>query len=232
MNNNNKRKVSRKRANGRVVSMRNGKSAIATDTYSGRTTVFRTPIVSDRVIVDLPYVEFLQRTSVAVSDEYVYTGNGIFDPNVTGGGGQPMGFDEWCGFYLRHRVIGATISVELSNLTASPLHFTIFPSLLSTGAANIQEAMAQPYNTRVNVGGISAYPIATLDASMSSSKIWGQNVNFDDLFAGSNSANPTRLWYWVLNAFNADNATLVVYTILVKITYKTVFWDRAVLAMS
>lgn len=40
-----------------------------------------------------------------------YSCNNIFDPDVTGAGHQPMGYDQWASLYSRARVIGSRIKV-------------------------------------------------------------------------------------------------------------------------
>lgn len=51
---------------------------------------------------------------------YVYRCNSLFDPDFTGAGHQPMGFDQYMTLYTRYRVVGAKISVTfVANDTTS-----------------------------------------------------------------------------------------------------------------
>lgn len=46
---------------------------------------------------------------------YVYTTNGLYDPNTTGIGHQPTGFDQLMALYNEYVVIGSTIKVSFTN---------------------------------------------------------------------------------------------------------------------
>lgn len=64
------------------------------------------------------YVELLTMPSTTGSmAQYNFACNGIFDPNVTGIGHQPIGFDQWSPFYNNYIITGATMTVEAFNAT-------------------------------------------------------------------------------------------------------------------
>lgn len=46
---------------------------------------------------------------------YVFSGNGCFDPDITGGGHQPMYFDNYAAVYAKYRVKFSKISVTVVN---------------------------------------------------------------------------------------------------------------------
>ena len=49
---------------------------------------------------------------VGIISKYVFRANSLFDPNVTGGGHQPMTFDQMSVFYNHYVVSGAKITVK------------------------------------------------------------------------------------------------------------------------
>lgn len=56
------------------------------------------------------YIEcFTLDPPAGVAGVYVFSANGLYDPNVTGSGHQPMGFDQMSTFYNHYEVIGAKI---------------------------------------------------------------------------------------------------------------------------
>lgn len=66
----------------------------------------------------LKYTEMLSLTSSAVvgnASVYVYSANGLYDPNITGVGHQPRGFDEMINLYYHYRVLGAKITFRGTN---------------------------------------------------------------------------------------------------------------------
>lgn len=57
-----------------------------------------------------------------VLTSYVFTANGLYDPNITSTGHQPMGFDSIMGYYEHYHVTAATIRVVFQN-TGTLSHF-------------------------------------------------------------------------------------------------------------
>lgn len=64
-------------------------------------------------LVKLRYVEtdLTLDASASLTDMNVYRANSLYDPNYSGIGHQPMGFDQWANIYNRYTVKGAKITV-------------------------------------------------------------------------------------------------------------------------
>ncbi len=77
--------------------------------------------VRKRQIIKLNYMEeFALDPGSGLADTHVFSANGIFDPNITGVGHQPMGFDEWIVMYDHITVIASKIEFTLwSHVTGS-----------------------------------------------------------------------------------------------------------------
>lgn len=54
-----------------------------------------------------------------------YSANGMFDPNLSASGHQPLGFDQWMAFYNHYTVIASKLTVVLDNANAFPLVFGV-----------------------------------------------------------------------------------------------------------
>lgn len=65
-------------------------------------------------IVRLRYAERIPMspTGPATFTWHNMRANSVFDPNQTGSGHQPMGFDQWAGFYNHYVVVGSKITVK------------------------------------------------------------------------------------------------------------------------
>lgn len=66
----------------------------------------------------LLYHENVNITTAAVAESvgsFVFSANGCYDPNITGVGHQPRGFDQVMALYDHYTVIGASISVRFIN---------------------------------------------------------------------------------------------------------------------
>jgi hypothetical protein len=87
-------------------------------------------IMPDSLFVKLKYVDqFVLNPTSASTDNYVFRANSLFDPNYTGTGHQPYGYDQWATFY-------SSWVVERCVLT-----FTCTPPNLSTAAPQIDNSI-------------------------------------------------------------------------------------------
>ena len=70
----------------------------------------------------------------------VYNANGIWDPNFSATGHQPMGYDQWSTLYKTYRVKKCTIKAECANNQSTvPCLFIIAPSETTALLANASE---------------------------------------------------------------------------------------------
>lgn len=64
-------------------------------------------------VVNLRYVDIISLNPAAISvSEYIFRANSVHDPDYSGGGHQPLGYDQWTPFYNHYVVIGARISCQ------------------------------------------------------------------------------------------------------------------------
>jgi len=193
---------------------------------SGNVAIMRSNIVDDRVITRLKYATLIQSSGSPFS-EYVFTGNGLYDPDVTSTGSQPAGYDEWSLFYSRYRGLGCSISVKFINNSATiGTYVSILATPVSTGVTTVTDAICQPYCVWGRVGAETGNNVLSLRMNMSSGKIFGQNIEYDDLFAAATSANPSRLWYFIINCSTADATTNLDMEYVVVLNYRVKFWSR------
>lgn len=110
-------------------------------------------IYSDRFVLNPP--------GVGIADTVVFSANGLFDPNITGAGHQPRGFDQLIGVLYDHAVVIASkITVYATNTDtadSSILAITLRDTTTSTTVVeNIQEnryvknTILAPLNSGVN----------------------------------------------------------------------------------
>jgi hypothetical protein len=196
--------------------------------------------VADRLFVKLRYREQVNFTQTLGSlAENIYRGNSLFDPDLTGTGGQPLGFDQWAAFYGSYTVLGSAVEIESMMNGSPPLNARhgVFPSVSSAslGTTDHERAEEQPYaitrslhmgNTGVGQGMLKAY--------MSTAKIWGvvrPAVQIEDGFSATVGSNPTDAWYWhVFNYCPGGSTQSLCMNII--LTYFVVFEGRTMLQLS
>jgi len=85
--------------------------------YSKGYKMVRMPrqVLPARMMVKLPYWDIVQIVNTPHTDgtaDYVYCLNSLFDPDVTGGGHQPRGFDQWSALFGQYMVHGCKYEVR------------------------------------------------------------------------------------------------------------------------
>jgi len=70
---------------------------------------------------------------------YVFRANGLYDPNYTSTGHQPMGFDQWAALYNHYVVLGSKMTVKVL-----PQETNVSPCVIGTF---LTDGSAVPYTT-------------------------------------------------------------------------------------
>jgi hypothetical protein len=192
----------------------------------------------DRQRVVLRYTTIITRApnGVAAAD-YVFSGNGIFDPDITSTGGQPANYDDYSALYGRYRVYGSKISAHAtadgSVTTGTGLYTTLLAARHTTTALSTASALldgaSQPHSMVKTW--ISTFPYFKNELKMSATtaQILGyktQAIDDDDTLQALTSANPNHQFYWHISTYiNSGSGTSNVY-FYVCIDYDVEFFDR------
>ena len=169
-----------------------------------------------------------------------YNLNGLYDPDVTGAGHQPYGFDAMSTIYTRHKVNACKVELIISDPTIDSM--------------SIAWLMTNPSNTADTIAGSSPYQIqertmggTTLLNSSGSQKVkktfWFpmykcanlSKLQFKadpDNFTGSDSGNPGSLCQFQFAVADLRGGSAGSVMIEIKLHYFTTFYDRKVLATS
>lgn len=180
------------------------------------------------------------QASGALGDN-IYRGNSLFDPDLTGTGGQPNGFDQWAAFYASYTVLGSKCEVTtiVNGGTGGPNtnRFGITPTNFSSafGVSSQEQVEEQPYTvSKEAIMGAVGIGQAKAQQYMSTAKIMGvvrPYVQISDSASALVSANPTNQWYWHVWNYTPSGDTQSLFQI-VKLTYYAVFETRNQLAIS
>lgn len=188
----------------------------------------------DRLYVKLRYRAQYAFTQAAGALSYnVFRGNGPFDPDQTGAGGQPYLFDQWSTFYSYVTALASSIDVISVNNGGTPENTVVMvcPANTSTtfGAAG-QELMAeQPYCKRtMNRMGGAGEGQSRIHHYMGSSKVIGvkRSALENDLDYGSAiTTTPASQWFWHVGNYTPGSATQSLIQDVI-LTYYCVFETR------
>lgn len=201
-------------------------------------------IAPDRARVKLKYQERISITpSTLGTSLYEFRGNGPYDPNVTGVGGQPTGWDEWTALYKRCLVRASKIRIEVMSVDGTDtdkenLEFAIMPAGGSSYlTSDTQEIGVLPYGKfRLMYFGADGNPTNNVITSyMSTAKIFGQSaasISAEKDYQSLVTTTPSLQWYWDVYYQPADEASSETYLMYVTISYYCEFWERIILSPS
>ena len=192
--------------------------------------------ISDRTFVKLRYATIYESTTTTAIGQHLFRGNSIFDPDQTGTGHQPLGYDQWTAFYDKYLVLGSQISVQVINESAGEqCYLGVLPKNEADAVANHDTLAEKPY-VRMLYQGVegSGQAVRRTKLYMSTKKIFGlRRVGTDNTdYTAVNNTNPANVWFWHIYSQSADGNTSVTQRIIVGLKYYVVFFDRKGLSAS
>lgn len=166
---------------------------------------------------------------------HYFSANGLYDPNVTGGGHQPLGFDQIMPMYDHYTVIASKITITFFNDDSSNKQIVgvRLSDNTSSGVAadvsNIQENGGGKYvwlNQKGNDG-----DMCTMTLGCSPKKYFAKSLN-DDTYKGGIGANPADQVYFQIWAAPFQSVDSGVIYFNVRIDYIAIFSEPKILASS
>jgi hypothetical protein len=182
----------------------------------------------------LPYSQaFISITSGAgTAGGYVFSANGLFDPNITGTGGQPMFFDEMMRLYNHYTCLKSNIRVNFAN-TTSAAECTV--GLAVTGASTLVTSIEQIMETgRVSTMALNPLNIngsqCNLRAGVNCARFQGIQtrglaIMSDPDMRGDAASNPTEQIYFILYVWRPFDSTVCTVAAQVILEYDTIFHE-------
>lgn len=155
-----------------------------------------------------------------------YRGNNIYDPDYTGVGHQPRGFDQLSDNYNKYVVLGSScelIGVSGASGDAGVIEVSLMPVVSPSTLSNRDpEYLAEMPGSQMMViapGGekqiISAY-----QSTANVKGVSRRTILTDDTFEGTVAGSgPNNAWYWQINAQVADENTTMDAFLYVKLVY-------------
>lgn len=225
-----RKKVYRKKRTYRKKRMRRGQKMDVASKL-----VLRSPgqICADRMFVKMIYTQNLNFAAISQTQSYVFRGNSIFDPDYTGTGQQPTGYDQLATLYTRYRVHGSKMKAEFVTVSSTvPTQYVIVPT--SNPLVYATPVMSRlPYARRRIAATSAGQPLSTLKTYMSTKKIFGlKTLGAETDYSAATGSNPAFDWYWHVSADSIDGASSIAFQAQITITYYVEWWNRVQLTAS
>lgn len=189
--------------------------------------------------IKLRYVDAIQLNATpGVIDSWGFRANGCFDPDQTGAGHQPSGFDQWSQFYNHYIVVGSKIKCTYgttSVTTTGGLSIRgIFLSDDTTFSSLVTDLLEQSQNNR-SISLPSATDPTTTSKTYSAKKYFNI-TNITDNWSRLGAlvtTNPQEQCYFYVYYGNINNTIdPIPLTVLVEIEYIVIFSEPKELPQS
>lgn len=203
------------------------KTNVKSDTSVAARKAYSKPFVSQGLgfpkmqEVCLRYSETVTlNTSIGTVATYIWSANGMFDPNITGTGHQPYYFDQYMGIYDHYCVTKSKFVVTFAAKPSEPVvQVCCFvdddASVVPSFPDRVQENSSGIMKT-VTPGG-SASPFIT--RYWSAAKYFSKDPITDNSLQGTSSANPTEQSYFCVSTYAPDlTASSTVVSVLIEYT--------------
>jgi len=168
-----------------------------------------------KLTVTHKYNEIVQITSTTgIMQQYRFSANGLYDPNVTGTGHQPIFFDQMTPLYNHYTVIASKIKVTFvpqSGTSWAPVTVgLIINDDTASGYTDITTAAENSTGKSVMITALSARP-TVLSQKWSAKKTFGGSILANTSLAGTSAANPTEQSYFDILVEALGTGTSAVY---------------------
>lgn len=170
---------------------------------------------------------------------YVFSCNGLYDPNITGTGHQPLYFDQMMSIYNHYHVISSSITIQCAASTSSAPTTTdprIHTQMLyidddTTAASTLSSVLERPgvkWNTVNTDGGLTP----KLSSGWNAVKTFGAGARENTELTGTVAANPVEQSFWniIVDGGTPRLTDYVNYNVVIK--YNVIFDELKTIAQS
>jgi len=192
---------------------KNSKNLVQGSTPQGTSMVLSTmPIFPVRTVKRLRYSTFVPLSSASGAvTSYVFSANGLFDPDITSTGHQPMGFDQMMLFYNHYCTTWAKMTIVCNSASATPCQVVLRQDAAATPLTVIDRILEMGGNvyTHLDIAG-STNAQKELSLIVNIPKLQGitnEVALADASLRGDSANNPVEQTYFHIQLFNAFGDT-------------------------
>lgn len=167
-------------------------------------------------------------SGAGTASSYVFAANGMFDPDITSTGGQPMSFDQAMAFFNHYTVHNSRIRVTfMSNSSVLRISVGLFVSGSPVATTNIEQLLENGDGAFQVLEYAGAYGgTATFSRKLNVGKFQSvRDVMDDPNMRGDATSNPAELAYYHLIVYNPASVATVTCDFQALIEYDATFHE-------
>lgn len=189
----------------------------------------------DRVCMTHKYTELVPVDTGASGSlfSYLFAANGMWDPNFTSTGHQPMYFDQMTALYNHYTVIGSQIKIRLVPQSSAqpPLQFALTVDDDTTTSASNVDGINEQTKAKMRIYPSAMSAPSTISMKWSAKKVFGKGLMANTALQGSATTNPSELQYYRI-CYQSPSATSTKWYLECEITYISLWHERHDVATS
>lgn len=205
------------------------KNAYALKRYTPRSIVNTGSGFPDKMVMTHKYCDKVNVQSTAGTiGNYLFSCNGMYDPNITGTGHQPYYFDQMAAIYDQYTVIMSRckISFWANETNASGIGVCLSlnddTTVTNTAVVTLQEQTG----SKMKIAGNVSDSIRSLVKYWGARKSFGSGIMANNDLQGTAAANPTEQMYYVVSCQSLDGISTQDIWVTVEITYTAVWTEK------
>lgn len=181
------------------------------------------------------YVEVISLTDSGTGANYSWSCNGLYDPNNTGTGHQPLYFDQITPIYAHYCVVSSKIKITMvpaGTAVQYPYRCAVYLNDDNSVTAGIDAAAEQSTGSvKVCSGGVNPTPIV-LYKNWNAVSTFHPNPLADSELRGNSSNNPAEQTFYTMSLRAMVSAVTVDTYFQVELEYTTVWTELRDIASS
>ena len=151
--------------------------------------------IGDRAVTKLRYVAYGAISTASLGyGEQIFRLNSCFDPDYSGAGAQPLGFDQWAAFYSRYKVLSVKAKCQFAAPTSlAESIVSLTPNLVNTIDNSGVNILAEPYS-RNSIFSTNGGWKPVIDAEYDLAKIFGltKEEYGEESYTAASSGSPAN----------------------------------------
>lgn len=201
-----------------------------------RGNIITKTVMPDSLLMSHRYVETISLTPSVVAVKNLFAANGLYDPNITGVGHQPLGTDQMAPFYDHYTVVGSKISLRTTTIGTEAGASIALGCFLSDGSTPVitYDTVAEQGKGKYIIAASGGEASKKLSLGFSPKRFFGvKDISADHRLKGVvDTSNPSELAYFCVWAQSMTGGATSAFNVIVQIDYTVKYTERKSLAQS